>query len=943
MSHSAEPADDAFISVFTPSQTKDEYLEAIFVQRHALLNDTVERIHESAATSNKHHLLFVGPRGSGKTHLVTLLVHRLGQRPDITQNLRIAWLNEDETSTTVLDLLLRIYQALAKRYPNVYSAASLETAFELDVDEAQRFLTELLLESISQERTTILVVVENLDALFEGLGDIGQKQLRALIQENPRFAIVATAQHLSDYLRSRNHPFFGFFQTAHFKPLTEAEAAELLGKISLLKERPKVARFLRTRKGRARIRALHHLSGGNHRVYIVLSQFVTQDSIDALVTPFIKMVDELTPYYQERLRWLPPQQRKIVEFLSTSTRPVSVKNIAKRLFATPQTISSQLKDLRTKGYVVSTQRGRESLYEITEPLMRICVEVKENKSSEPLALLVDFIRAWYDQSDLTQRLANKEISTTARPYLLAALKKSEAQEFGVARALEKSHANPAQNFSHLVPDESNETVADYTTIGIEDAPVEEVALALFSRGFSYEEKGELDKAITDYTTVINLEGVSVSKVVSALIIRGYLYEEKGEVDNAVADYTTVINLEGVSVEKVASTLIGRGITYGQNGEIEKEIADYTTVINLEGAPLEEVASALVFRSYIYDQNGDLDEAIAGYTAVINLEGAPVKEVALAFVNRGHIYIQNNEFDKAIADFTAAINLEDVPVGRIASALISRGYIYGQKDELDKAIADFTAAVDLEGISVEKIASALVNRGYLYDLKDESNKAVADYTAVINLESALVEEVTLALFNRGITYYLGEEMSKALADFGRVITFKNAPAERVVFAYMNSAEIHISEGRWSEGVTSVQKGLQVSTATTPPQTHDASDLIGAIFSASLDPALRKQRIAEFVRLYVDHEPLTAILGAGLVKHLGSLYQADAALPSADNLDLWLSAWEEVSQGVDKLQVPMRIFRTGAAFLKTGGEDQSILLDLTENERSILQQAFGMVDA
>ena len=47
--------------------------------------------------------------------------------------------------------------------------------------------------------------------------------------------------------------------------------------------------FLATSRGQARVRALHHLSGGNHRIYIVLSQFITRDSIEALVEPFMQM------------------------------------------------------------------------------------------------------------------------------------------------------------------------------------------------------------------------------------------------------------------------------------------------------------------------------------------------------------------------------------------------------------------------------------------------------------------------------------------------------------------------------------------------------------------------------------------------------------------------------------------------------------------------------
>ena len=163
-----------------------------------------------------------------------------------------------------------------------------------------------------------------------------------------------------------------------------------------------------------------------------------------------------------------------MEFLSTSTGTVSVKEIAKRLFATPQTISSQLKDLREKSYVTSTPRGREALYEITEPLMRICVEVKENQSHEPLALLVDFIRAWYDQSDLSKCLEDEDLSAVARPYLVAALKKNAAQTF-------KENQDPfTLAFDQIVSARTEETIAAYTAIiELDNASVEQISQGTF--------------------------------------------------------------------------------------------------------------------------------------------------------------------------------------------------------------------------------------------------------------------------------------------------------------------------------------------------------------------------------------------------------------------------------------------------------------------------------
>ncbi len=410
------------IWVFTPSRNTPEELEAILVQRRELLADAVERVRESALTDHKHHQLFVGPRGSGKTFLTSLIVHRVQQDQGLAEPLRVAWLNEDATCTSLLELLIKIHSALGDRYPKEFLADALAPAYEMPTEAARVFVGRALLESLGTR--TLLVVVENLDALFETLGDEGQHSLRAFIQENPRLAIVATAQRLVEDLSSRAKPFFGFFQTEYLKPLNLSEATELLRNIARMNRKQDVVEFLETRRGRSRIRALHHLSGGNHRIYIVLSHFITKDSIDALVGPFMKMVDELTPYYQERIRWLAPLQRRIVELLCRCETPVPVKELAKRLFGSQQTISRQLQELREKGYVEANARGREMLYEVSEPLMRICVEVKENSVPRPLRLLVDFLRAWYEDSEMTDRLLDAEPTCVTRTYLESALERN---------------------------------------------------------------------------------------------------------------------------------------------------------------------------------------------------------------------------------------------------------------------------------------------------------------------------------------------------------------------------------------------------------------------------------------------------------------------------------------------------------------------------------------
>ena len=88
-------------------------------------------------------------------------------------------------------------------------------------------------------------------------------------------------------------------------------------------------------------------------------------------------LDELTPYYQARMKELSGQQRKIVDYLVNYRGAAPVRQIAKACFITPQTCSSQLKQLKQKRYVRSIEQGRELYYELSKPLMRLCMEVKK--------------------------------------------------------------------------------------------------------------------------------------------------------------------------------------------------------------------------------------------------------------------------------------------------------------------------------------------------------------------------------------------------------------------------------------------------------------------------------------------------------------------------------------------------------------------------------------
>ena len=162
---------------------------------------------------------------------------------------------------------------------------------------------------------TLFLIIENLNAVFEKIGEQGQRQWRALMQTYPQWAILATTPALFSDISRQVSPFYGFFEVIHLQPLSVDDSIALLKRLAHCNNDADVAAFLDTAVGRARVRAVQHIAGGNHRIFVLFYEFLTQAGSVHFLKPFLKTVDALTPYYQAQMSKLSPQQQKIVNFL----------------------------------------------------------------------------------------------------------------------------------------------------------------------------------------------------------------------------------------------------------------------------------------------------------------------------------------------------------------------------------------------------------------------------------------------------------------------------------------------------------------------------------------------------------------------------------------------------------------------------------------------------
>ena len=166
-----------YLSHFTLSMMAPQTLEALLVQREPLLSRCLDHVLESLRTASSHHTLLVGPRGIGKTHLISLLHHRLAKTEEANDKALIAWMREEEWGvTSFFELVMRMLRTLDASYPQLDIQERTRPIYELALHAAEKQAESLLLEILGSKR--LVVLLENLDNLFEQLGNQGQKTWR---------------------------------------------------------------------------------------------------------------------------------------------------------------------------------------------------------------------------------------------------------------------------------------------------------------------------------------------------------------------------------------------------------------------------------------------------------------------------------------------------------------------------------------------------------------------------------------------------------------------------------------------------------------------------------------------------------------------------------------------------------------------------------------------
>ena len=377
-----------------PGFLSDSEIVASFCVRNAEFESLLESLHASDGNANVHSLV-IGPRGSGKTHLLLRVAAEVRRDNRLSAFYPIVFAEESYEIATVGEFWLECLNHLAEQAPEDERANlrlsynDLSTTGD-DRDLAGRCLGAIL-DYADRHAKRLLLLVENLNMLFADIADPDAGwRLRHTLQTEPRIVLLGSATSRFDEIDHPDHALYDLFRVVTL-PALDTDDCDTLW--SSLTGQP---------KGSQQIRPLQILTGGNPRLISVVAGFEKTYSFKDLISNLLDLVDEHTGYFKSHIEALPPQERRVYLALARLWKPATAKEVASQARLNVNKCSAQLKRLVDRGAVSMEDRAkRRRTYHVAERMYNIYYLLRRHGAeSHMVDALVRFMGSYYSPDEM---------------------------------------------------------------------------------------------------------------------------------------------------------------------------------------------------------------------------------------------------------------------------------------------------------------------------------------------------------------------------------------------------------------------------------------------------------------------------------------------------------------------------------------------------------------
>ena len=391
------------IGLYRSGVTSPERLRHTTIAREHILDNIVTSLRGSVRRKSKNHLLFIGPRGIGKTHLLSCIEDTV--RSDTALGEKIVVARFPEESNRILsfaDFLIGLCGILSEVLEHERRWAELFAEVQTEDDDAR--VADTLVPAIRQENRrhgrTLVIMIENLGQVLSRQVRDGSDvaALRKFLMADNGCLLVATAPMHFDGITDIQQPFYDFFDIQMLESLSFEETVEVIRRNLEWEKRTDM--FASMEDMRPRLEALYRMTGGNPRLTMMLYELIAHESVTGVQEQFQVLLDRVSPLYQGRLNDLPPGQRALLECLaSMRDQEKTPAAIAARMRMSQQETSSLLKRLSDAHYLRSDRHPRDRrsrLYTIREGFFDIWLAMNLSRGARRrLPFVLEFFKLFY--------------------------------------------------------------------------------------------------------------------------------------------------------------------------------------------------------------------------------------------------------------------------------------------------------------------------------------------------------------------------------------------------------------------------------------------------------------------------------------------------------------------------------------------------------------------
>jgi hypothetical protein len=632
---------------YTPGLIEPETLHKIFMGRKEEIK-TINRILRNASSGQSlSHAIIIGPKGSGKTHILYIIYHTV--KGDIkTEGLNnfkeyfIPVISPEEEYIDSLEkFIFLIFKYLAKSEVEGIPPIPKEIQEPIFFEDLEKEIALSYIKLFKNKTGKILLLlIDNLNDIIENFSEEDQSSLRNILMTYDSVLLIGSAPTLFDSILDHDKPFYNFFEPIWLTDLTFEETKKLLEKYAEIEDRAEVIELLN--RSEPKLRAIYELAGGNPRLTLSLYQIIAKDDISSVEISFLRMLDELVPYFRERMKDIPKQQQQIIDVMARDTKLLTPTEIASKCRLPVNVVNTQIKRLEKAGYLVKARqkRAKRVLYEMREKLFSIWRQMRVDAGKKRLGFLVRFYEIWYTKEELVTQLSK----------ILSDIKEMAPQG--------ETEISPLMDKYWYIKE----------ALGVHEI------LCRLDADLAYYKK-DYDSAVT--SLVIHLkDNTDDYKAWSNL---GIAYSKLQRHEDAIAALREAIKIK----PDFHVAWFNLGYTYSMLKKHDEAISAYKKAIEIKS----DYHQAWGNLGNVFFELEKYDEAISAYKKAIEIKS----DYYQAWYNLGNAYARLKKYDEAIAAYQKAIEIKSDGY----HAWGNLGNIYSRLEKYDEAIAAYQKALEIQ--------------------------------------------------------------------------------------------------------------------------------------------------------------------------------------------------------------------------------------------------------